>query len=304
MRILSFNIQNLRLRRAHGQARLDGARDRDETEESPALDPADRRLAAALLAEADAGLVVLQEVFDADTLDWFNSHLLPAAGLAPYPHAHCLPGNDGRGLDLAVLSRAPVSLTSHADVTAAGLGLEASTPDLPVFRRDCLMVEAGPLTVFTCHFKAPYPDPVLAWPVRRLEAEATRALIARRFPDPSRALWLVAGDLNEPFEPSGPSAIEPLLPPFSADLMERLPEQDRWTYFDVHSESYSQPDALLASPALAARWPDACPRVLRAGLGYEATRHRGAHLPGVGRHRPHASDHAALLLDLPGICPP
>lgn len=301
MRILSFNIQNLRLRRAHGKARLDGARDRDEADEAPALDPADRRLAAALLAGADAGLVLLQEVFDEDTLSWFNDQLLPAAGLAPYPHAHCLPGNDGRGLDLAVLSRRPVRLTSHAHVTPAELGLVSDAPDLPLFRRDCLMVEAGPLTVFTCHFKAPYPDPVLAWPVRRLEAEATRALIARRFPDPSQALWLVAGDLNEPFEPSGPSAIEPLLPPFSADLMERLPEQERWTYFDVHSEIYSQPDALLASPALAARWPDACPRVLRAGLGYEATRHRGEHLPGVGRHRPHASDHAALLLDLPGI---
>lgn len=301
MRILSFNIQNLRLRRTTGLPRLDGARDRDEIGEAPELDPADRRLSAALLAQAGADLVLLQEVFDKDTLDWFNTRLLPAAGLRPYPHAHCPPGNDGRGLDLAVLSRAPVQLTSHAQLTAADLGLDAPRPDLPVFRRDCLMVETGGLTVFTCHFKAPYPDPDTAWPVRRLEAEATRRIIERRFGDPSSALWLIAGDLNEPFKPDATPAIQPLLPPFSSDLMTRLPEDERWTYFDTHSGRYSQPDALLASPALAARWPGATPRILRGGLAYEATRDRGAHLPGVGRHRPHASDHAGVLLELSGL---
>lgn len=301
MRILSFNIQNLRLRRAAGQPRLDGARDRDEIGEPPELDPADRRLSAALLVQAGADLVVLQEVFDADTLDWFNTRHLPAAGLAPYPHAHCPPGNDGRGLDLAVLSRRPVRLTSHADVTPADLGLEAPRPDLPVFRRDCLMVEAGPLSLFACHFKAPYPDAEASWPVRRLEAEATRRIIERHVPNPAQSLWLIAGDLNEPSEGTGPHATDPLLPPFSTDLMARLPKDQRWTYFEPHSGTYSQPDALLASPALAARWPDAVPHILRAGLGFEATRHRGEHLPGVGRHRPHASDHAAVMLDLPGL---
>lgn len=301
MRILSFNIQNLRLRQGAGEPRLDGARDRDEIGEASALDPADRRLSAALLAQAGADLVLLQEVFDTDTLDWFNTRLLPSAGLAPYMHAHCPPGNDGRGLDLAVLSRQPVQLTSHADVTPTDLGLEAPQPDLPVFRRDCLMVETGGLTVFTCHFKAPYPDPDTAWPVRRVEADATRRIIERHIPDPSQGLWLIAGDLNEPFEPDAEPAIQPLLPPFSTDLMVRLPEDERWTYFDSHSGRYGQPDALLASAALAARWPDAAPRVLRAGLAYEATRHRGEHLQGVGRHRPHASDHAGVLLDLPGI---
>ena len=52
MRILSFNIQNLRLRQRGDQPRLDGARDRDDIGEASELDPADRRLSAALLAEA------------------------------------------------------------------------------------------------------------------------------------------------------------------------------------------------------------------------------------------------------------
>jgi len=301
MKILSFNIQNLRLRRAGGGQRLDGARDRDEPGESPAFDRADRRLAAALLAQARADLVLLQEVFDADTLVWFNTRLLPAAGLPAYPHAHCPPGNDGRGLDIAVLSRLPVRVTSNAHLTAAHLGLEAALPDQPVFRRDCLEVDTGGLTVFACHFKAPYPDPAAAWPVRRLEAQATRTVIERRFPDPAGATWLIGGDLNDPGAPGAAMATAPLLPPFSVDLMQRLPEADRWTYHDIHSGRYSQPDTLLASAALAARYPNTQPKVLRAGLAYEATRHKGEHLPGVGRHRPHASDHAALMLDLPGL---
>ncbi len=300
MRIVSFNIQNLRLRHPDGVARLDGARDRDEVGEAEALDAADRRLDADLLAEANADLVVLQEVFDHETLDWFNTHMLPGAGLTPYPHAHCPTGNDGRGLDIAVLSRVPVRVTSHASATASDLGIDGPEPDLPVFRRDCVEIEMGQVILFACHFKAPYPDPGVAWPVRRAEALAVRALVEQRFPHDEQGLWLILGDLNEPWEADDEPAIAPLLPPFSVDLMARLPEGDRWTYYDFHSERYGQPDALLASPALAARWPESMPVVLRSGLGFEATRHRAGHLPGVGRHRPHASDHAALLLSLPG----
>ncbi|WP_071674178.1 endonuclease/exonuclease/phosphatase family protein [Nioella nitratireducens] len=300
MRIVSFNIQNLRLRHPDGVARLDGARDRDEVGEPETLDAADRRLAAALLATSDADLVVLQEVFDSETLDWFNRHVLPKAGLRPYPYAVCLPGNDGRGLDIAVLSRRAVRVTSHAALTEAELGVRSDTPDLPVFRRDCVEIEIGQIIVFACHFKAPHPDPSAAWPVRRLEAAAVRALVERRFSQPEQGLWLILGDLNEPWDADATPAIAPLLPPFSVDLMARLPESDRWTYYDFHSDRYGQPDALLAAPALATRWPDSVPVVLRSGLGFEATRHRAGHLPGVGRHRPHASDHAALLLSLPG----
>ena len=58
MRIATFNVQNLRLRHVAGHARLDGARDGDVPEDnSPqamALDLADRRLTAAVLARADA----------------------------------------------------------------------------------------------------------------------------------------------------------------------------------------------------------------------------------------------------------
>ncbi len=311
MRIASFNVQNLRLRRAAGGLRLDGARDRDIAEDAApgaeALDAADRALTAAVIREARADLVALQEVFDRATLDHFHDRVLLPAGAAPYPHRVCLPGNDGRGLDVALLSRLPLGrVESHAEETPASLGL-APVPGIGaedrLFRRDCLEAEVAGLTLFVCHFKAPYPDAAAAWAVRRLEAAAVRRLIARRFADPGAALWLVLGDLNEPAEhAAGPDrAIAPLAEGFAVDLLERLPEGERWSFCLPGSEACSAPDALLASPALAARWPEAVPEVLRAGLGREVARYGGPRLPGVGRHRPHASDHAALALDLPGL---
>jgi len=43
------------------------------------------------------------------------------------------------------------------------------------------------------------------------------------------------------------------------------------------------------------------PWVVREGLSLEAGRRAGERLPEVGDHRPHASDHAALVVDLPGL---
>ncbi|HHX91350.1 MAG TPA: endonuclease/exonuclease/phosphatase family protein [Paracoccus sp.] len=306
MRVATFNVQNLRLRARDGVRRYDGARDHDmpedATPEAAALDLADRRLTASVMARAGADVFCLQEVFDRATLDHFHNHLLRHAGAAPWPHRVCLPGNDGAGRDLAVMSRLPLAeLRSHADLTAPALGLRDlpdARPDRPVFCRDCLMVRIGALVLFNCHFKAPWPDP--AFEQRRLEALALRALIARYCPGPD-ALWLVLGDLNEPMQPPGqPRAISPLLGGFSVDLVARMPEAERWTWAGPQG-LHARPDAMLASPALARRFPLARPVALREGMGLEASRHAGPRLPDVGAHRPRASDHALLMIDFEGL---
>lgn len=310
MRLASFNVQSLRLRWRDGQPRLDGARDSDvpvdQGDAAEALDTADRRLTAQVLARSDADVIALQEVFDRATLDHFHDQYLMTAGAAPYPQRHCLPGNDGRGLDVAVMSRLPLrAVVSHADATAQTLGIDVPDSvarDLPLFRRDCLRVEMGRITLFICHFKAPYPDADATWPVRRAEALALRRLIEMLFADPAQALWLIVGDLNEPRERLSDSApsIAPVLPPFSVDLLDRLPEAERWSWHEPFGPDKGCPDVMLASPALAQEWPDACPQIIRSGLALEAGQTAGPRLPGVGEHRPHASDHAALVIDLPG----
>ena len=100
------------------------------------------------------------------------------------------------------------------------------------------------------------------------------------------------GDLNDPREAQA-AATAPLRPPFSVDLLARLPHKDRWSHHDAWAHGYGQPNAMLASPALAQAFPDAVPDILREGLGLEAHRHTGPHLADVGHHRPHASDQAA-----------
>jgi len=304
MRVLTFNVQNLRLRRPGGQDRLDGARDFDDPEGSElgrALDFADRRLTARVLAQADADICALQEVFDAESLRYFHDHLLRATGVELWPWQACLPGNDGAGRDVAVMARRPFAATSHAQLRPHDLGLDPAPDtrsDRAIFCRDCLMVAFGPLTLFTVHFKAPWPDRAEAWQRRRLEALAVRRLIERQFDDPRTALWLVLGDLNDPIN-DPERAVAPLIDGFGVDLTTRMAEGERWTWW--HEDGIRGcPDAMIASPAVAERWPAAVPRALRLGMGREA----GGVTPrleDVGDHRPHASDHAALILDLSGL---
>lgn len=300
MRIANFNVQNLRLRHTDDGMALDGAVDRDMgAHPDPVLDRLDRRLTAKALHTIDADIVALQEVFDLATLDYFHDRFLVPEGTQPYPYRHCLPGNDGQGMNVALLSRVPpVSVTSHASETASNLGLEEVPEKLqqgPIFRRDCLEAEFPELTLFICHFKAPYPDPEEAHAVRHAEARAVRRIIERRFPDSSQAPWLVIGDLNEPWADTPRSALTPLTDGFAVDLMARLPKRENWTFSDPDTGRHSHPDALLASPALAAAFPMARPGIFRTGLDPSS----GG--PSASLTRPHASDHAAIFIDLKGL---
>ncbi|MBK5926216.1 endonuclease/exonuclease/phosphatase family protein [Rhodobaculum claviforme] len=313
MRIATFNVQNLRLRRGPGGGTLDGAYDGDAVvpHGGAAVDAADRRLTAAVIAGLDADVICLQEVYDLPSLDHFHDAFLRPLGVGPWPYRVCLPGNDGHGRDIAVMSRRPLAeVASHAALTAADLGLadlgladpglaDPGLVDRPVFCRDCLRLRVGTLTLFVVHFKAPWPDPAAAYAAQRLEALAVRALVARRLALDADALWLVLGDFNEPADAPRPRAVAPLLAPFGCDLMARLPEGERWTYHLAEAGVVSCPDGMLAAPALARRWPQARPEVHRHGM--PACAGGGARLCGVGAERPHASDHAALVIDLPGL---
>lgn len=304
VRVATLNVQNLRLQKDGADARLHGAWDTDAPEDT-GLDRIDRRLTAELLADIDADVVALQEVFDLASLDHFHDAFLLGTGTRPYPHRICLPGNDGRGLDVALLSRVALSdVQSHATLRPSDLKLEAPegvSADLPIFRRDCLMATVGAVTLVVCHFKSPYPEEDRSWNIRRLEALATRRLIERRFEAPERSLWIILGDLNEPDGKTLGSnrAIAPLEQGFSVNLVQRMPAAERWTYFDPHSRQYHCPDLMLASPAMAETFGSSIPFVVRKGLGREAARFRGSRLDEVGEHRPHASDHAALVIDFP-----
>ena len=306
MRIATFNVQNLRLRHEDDGKRLDGALDRDsELRPDRRLDILDRRLTAEIIAQMDADILCLQEVFDLATLEFFQDNFLQRTGFRAYNYYVCEPGNDGHGLNVAVMARrAPDRIVSHAKATARDLQLDDPQNVLrggPVFRRDCLEVGFGAVTLFVCHLKAPYPDWSRAAAIRALEAEAIRRIVEAHTRDPKTDLWMILGDLNTPVgtDPAKDAALSPLLEGLAVDLMNRVREGDDWTYVMPDSGARLRPDAMLASPALANLTGQTPPKIERGGMARGTAHGSGGSASMVGAMRPHASDHAAIWIDLP-----
>ena len=182
-----------------------------------------RQLTALAIAEADADILCLQEVENLDTLHRFeHGYLFKMIGDG-YRHKVLIEGNDGRGINLALMTReetldgAPIEIlavTSHAHETYESMGLY--TPDLAglqkpgdkLFKRDCLEVDlkvgARRLTVYVVHFKSMgsprdgLDGRAASMPVRVAEARAVRAIIARRFgSDGGGKRYVIAGDCND-----------------------------------------------------------------------------------------------------------
>ena len=221
----------------------------------------------------DADIVALQEVHDLATLDFFHDHYLTDTGLAPYPHRICLPGNDGMGRNLALLSRvAPARVTSHATLLPGALGLPPARGqplDRPLFCRDCLLAEPS-ATLSLCilaHLKAPYPDRrrrPWAFRHRPKRLRAPKRLDRAAFsgsPRRSMRIWLVLGDLNE-FEPacaclSATGNLPPDAMDFAVDLLETPPA-------GASAGPTTRPTAgslfsARRAPCLPLRSPAACP---------------------------------------------
>ena len=309
MRVATFNLQNMRLRLREGRPVLDGAFDQDQSnvQRSVALSLADREKTAKVIHAAQADIVALQEVFDTPALDFFHDNFLRQTGSSAYPFRYCIPGNDGRGLNVAALCRSqPINVKSHANLTGADLDLSDLPPELRehrLFRRDCLELDFAGVTLFVCHFKAPYPDAEKAYIIREAEARAVRKIVEMRFDDPRRERWMIVGDLNEPGpgDELSPSALAPLKHGFSFDLLDRLAPGTDWTYEVPGTHLHSRPDRILVSPRLAQEYPNVRPEIIRTGMtGPSRTRRHGA-FGDEPNKACHASDHALVYADFPGL---
>lgn len=311
MRLATFNLQNLRLRRRQGRHVLDGAVDQDFDDRPRSIDQdiTDRQLTAKIIAMAQADVVALQEVFDTETLEFFYDHFLLQAGSPPYPARICLPGNDGRGLEVAVLSKTkPVAVKSHAHLTGADFGL-ADLPeylrDHRLLRRDCLELEFETFTLFVCHFKAPYPDRDKAHIVREAEARAVRSIVETRFPKSADERWMIVGDFNEPCtgNETTSSALAPLKQGFSEDLLDRLARGTDWTFEVPDTHVHSRPDRIFLSPRFAQEYPEVIPQIVRTGMTRYLSETGSSTSIYEQQNQSHASDHALVYADFPGLYP-
>ncbi len=240
VRIATFNVENLMARfdfsgwrnnmrrdRSMGARDIKSEQDYKLIEQARVIAYEDdaRQMTALAIADCHADIVCLQEVEDLKTLEAFEqNYLLPMTGLT-YPQKVWIEGNDGRGIDVALMARNKAAngdtiridkVKSHAKRTFGELGVHNARleemgyeANERVFRRDCLEVNLRignrRSTVFVCHFKSMgssrdgLSGRDYTMPVRIAEAQGVRNIIEKKFGSERapRMRWLVCGDLND-----------------------------------------------------------------------------------------------------------
>ena len=239
LRLATFNAENLMHRFDFSGYRNDLRRDRaiqmvkveDEEhfkrlEEARVIAHTDdtMQLTALAIAETMADIVCLQEVENIEALNSFEyGYMFKMIGRG-YRQKYLIEGNDGRGIDVAVMAREKTSdgekiefidMRSHAYLTYQDAGLHNSELKLmgeeaheKIFRRDCLEIDfkiGGKLvTLFVVHFKSMGSSKggvdgrEYTMPVRMAEAKAVRQIVSQKFNGKTdNKRWLICGDMND-----------------------------------------------------------------------------------------------------------
>ncbi|MBS2040159.1 endonuclease/exonuclease/phosphatase family protein [bacterium] len=179
LRIGSYNVKDF-VAPSQGQ----GIRAAKSNQELKAL--------ADTLKEADCDVVALQEVGSKKLLEKFVQEKLGGA----YQHVALVPSNDRSGLNLALISKFPITkVVSHKND-------RISKPDGQVtqFSRDFLRfdvdVNGEAVTVYNTHAKARLGDPN-SEQQRLAEASAGRAIVLKDMAAFPSRLFVVTGDMND-----------------------------------------------------------------------------------------------------------
>ncbi len=211
---------------------------------------------AKAIRATDADVIAISEVENEPLLRALVDEFLADQG---YEHVTVMPGNDGRGINLGLISRVPIrSVTSYRWQTLRLPGDDRTwrfARDLMHAKLDIAGPDADPLHVFVVHFKSkrsmPNDENSNAW--RTAEATRTRQILEKLIADDPGVLAVVAGDFNS--NPGDP-AMTALLSPDNdgsrplTDTHADLPADQRITF---PSTRYPNTifDYLLVSPALA-----------------------------------------------------
>lgn len=251
--VASFNVENW----------FDAVDDpgRDEGDTPPKPEEA-KRAVAALIREAGADVVTLQEMENRAGLDELADRYLEPGR---YPYRLLVEGNDGRGIDVAILSRYPISrYASHAGDRFPVPGRSAPGRFSRDFLHARLDLGGIPLTVFTTHLKAGRRPQDEA--LRLAQARRIRGILAEQERAEPGVPYVVTGDLND--GPDTP-AVREILGAGPAALVDPFAEGTRTHPTDgppLHRYDY-----ILASPSLRGRVEEA--RVLPGPAAGEASDH-------------------------------
>ena len=296
-RVATFNVENLFARYRFRQ-NFDPREEEGFTINNLAFDIFDeveKRITGEAIKEVDADVIAFQEVENLLVLDRFNSRYLAGKG---YRYRVLIDGNDPRQIDVAVLSRYPLrNLRTHRHERNRD-----STG--PLFSRDCLEVDVEIqgklLTLYVNHFKSMMEG--------REETRERRVEQVGRVAEILDATWqaggyqgnfIVLGDFNDYVDPNtslGALTSHPQL----GNIVDRLPEGERWTHFFAggrRGEKTKQLDFILLPTGLDTRAGHPAPGIMRAGLPFRAEDYTGPRLSGVGENDPKASDHCPVFVN-------
>lgn len=237
VRIATFNVENLTQRfvfstpdarhSRHGSVRAHLRKLEASQLKSYTLDT--MQLTARAIADTCADIICLQEVDNIETLKAFEWNFLSDVPGGRYSQIHLIEGNDGRGIDVALIARKQTKdgevieitgVKSHAEITYDQLGLAGDSylaialeelelePQERVFRRDCLevnlLIGGKALTLFVAHLKSMgaygsnLNGRLHTMPVRLAESVAIRRIVEQKFnQDTAKQNWLICGDLND-----------------------------------------------------------------------------------------------------------
>lgn len=243
----------------------------------------EREITAAAILELKPDIIALQEVENMDALKNFNANFLGGK----YKYKMLIDGNDPRLIDVALLSKYPFDYAQTHQFRRSGSSY--------IFSRDCLEValtiNGKTLHLFVNHFKSMVGGRTETAARRELQAREVVKIIKERFGENAGAHnWMVLGDLND-YQPG--KTIKTLLDTgWMENIVERLPEADRWTH--AYGKETRQLDYIFLSNALAKANPNAKPNIVRKGLAGNVKQYTGPRFPGVGKERPHASDHCPV----------
>ncbi len=241
--VATYNVKNL----------FDGVDDPYFNDESTPEKPREEILRiAAVLKEMNADVVAFQEVESRGYLKKFLEVFVPELGYNEIVHFE---GNDLRGIDVCLASRAPVGrVVSHRHIRFPG-----PMGDRSRFNRDLLQIElvpeeGDPFEIWIVHLKSNHGGREEAEPIRLAEAKEVHKILAERMRlDPGVDL-LICGDFNDTIDSPTLRTImgleqgQRILKP----LFESLPVEKRVTY---NMEPYREMiDFILVSPGMSKRY--------------------------------------------------
>lgn len=184
-RIASYNVLNL-------FDNIDDPVKKDEG--TPPKSEASQRALADVIEDSQADVIAFQEVENLEILTQFRDN----NGLADdYPHVVLIEGNDGRGIDVAMFSKHPVTnVVSHKDETfpVKGEGERGFLRDL--LQADVEVPNYGPVRFFVSHFASKRGGD-RADNMREAEAKAAREIIKRETKDFPSQKYVIMGDFND-----------------------------------------------------------------------------------------------------------